>query len=97
MTDCPYLFDDSIAAGADITALSVNAAGDVAWIATVVPIPGETPDPTRDQIGLFDRLGARVLERAAPHALSDLTLAERTVGWLDGATPRSAAVAPRRP
>jgi hypothetical protein len=56
-TDFPYLYDGSINAFADITALTVDRAGDVAWIATVAPIPAETSSTTRDQVGLFDRHG----------------------------------------
>lgn len=97
VTDFPYLDDGSIFAGADITALTVDGAGDVAWIATVVPIPGETPGATQDQIGLFDRSGAHVLEYAAPNALSGLALGQRTVTWLDNTMRRSAPLAPRRP
>lgn len=97
VTDFQYLDDGFISAGADITALTVDGAGDVAWIATVVPLPGETPGATQDQIGLFDRFGAHVLEYAAPHALSGLAFGQRTVTWLDNTVPRSAPLAPRRP
>ncbi len=98
VTAFPYLDTPGyVAVGADITALTVDGAGDVAWIATVVPIPGETPGATQDQIGLFDRSGAHVLEYAAPHALSGLALGQRTVTWLDNTVPRSAPLAPRRP